>query len=148
MKTYQSSSSEETKKFGKEFAKTILKSKPRRSGATVFALSGELGAGKTTFVQGFFQGLGIKKRAISPTFIIMRRHAIKNKRFANVHHVDAYRIKRTGDLGPLGFEKIFQDQRNIILIEWAENIKKILPKGTMRLKFRHGSKEHERTIRA
>lgn len=149
MKIYRSSSSEETKRFAKRLARQILNSKfqiPKRKHALVFALSGELGAGKTTFVQGFFRGLGIKKRASSPTFIIMRRTAIRNKKFKNVFHVDAYRLKKTKNLEAIGFREVLANPENIVLIEWAENIKKILPKRTTWLRFEHGKKENERSL--
>jgi len=119
----------------------------------VFALQGELGAGKTTFVQGFLRGLGIKRRSASPTFIIFRRFRIGRKSlvvsrqsFRNVYHVDAYRIKKPRELLALGFKEILSDPQNIVLIEWAENIKRILPKETTWLRFAHGKKQNERTI--
>ncbi|MEK7195101.1 MAG: tRNA (adenosine(37)-N6)-threonylcarbamoyltransferase complex ATPase subunit type 1 TsaE, partial [Patescibacteria group bacterium] len=126
MKTYLSSSSEETKKLGEKLAKRTLKSRLGKT-AKVFALQGELGSGKTTFIQGFFRGLGLK-RAPSPTFIIMRRSAVNNKKYKNVFHIDAYRLRRSKELGILGFKEVLVNPRNIVLIEWAERIKKALPK--------------------
>jgi len=156
MKTYRSSSSEETKKFGEKLAREILRARTgassrvgtraSRNGALVLALRGDLGAGKTTFVQGFFYGLGLKKRAPSPTFVIMRRHAIRSKKFANVFHLDLYRLKKASDLRVLGFKEILADPRNIILIEWAERARRVLPKTTIWLRFGHGKKENERHI--
>lgn len=155
MKTYQSFSLKETKALGKKFAEELFAVREcpgrrpgaRRRGAAIFALQGDLGAGKTTFVQGFFEGLGLKKRAPSPTFIIMRRHTLRGRRrFSNVFHVDAYRLKDARALITLGFEDILTDPNNIILIEWAERAKKILPKNATWLKFKHGRKENERSI--
>src|SRR6185437_344641 len=74
-KTYKSFSSKETEALGEKLAEDFLKTKAA-AGALVLALKGELGAGKTTFTQGLFRGLGIKRRAQSPTFIIMRRHRV------------------------------------------------------------------------
>lgn len=151
-KIYQSFSSEETKKLGEKFAKKIV-ARPERSAkkdhgahALVFALTGELGAGKTTFVQGFFKGLGLKRRAPSPTFIIMRRHPLRRKKFKNIFHADAYRLKKAAHLAALGFKEILTDPKNIILVEWAERVKDIMPKNTTWLTFRHGKKENERRI--
>jgi tRNA threonylcarbamoyladenosine biosynthesis protein TsaE len=124
-------------------------------GAVVLALQGDLGAGKTTFVQGFFKGLGLKKRAPSPTFIIMRRHALRGggagparKRFQNVFHIDAYRLKKAKDLAALDFKEIADDPRNIILVEWADRARGILPKSSVWLRFRYGKagRENERSI--
>ena len=146
MKTYLTSSSEQTKKLGERFAKELVGKNMKAKKASVFGLKGDLGAGKTTFVQGFWKGLGLKKRPQSPTFIIMRRHAVKHKRFSNVFHIDAYRLKGSADLGPLGLKEVFAEPGNIILIEWAERVKKILPKDTIWLSFARGKGEHERSI--
>jgi tRNA threonylcarbamoyl adenosine modification protein YjeE len=149
MKIYQSFSSRETKKLGERIAKRVKKI-AKRKGALVFALQGDLGVGKTTFVQGFTRTLGSKKRATSPTFIIMRRHPLKKskktRQFKNVFHIDAYRLKTPKHLQALGFKQILSDPANVILLEWAERVKKILPRTTIWLKFQHGKKENERKI--
>jgi len=119
----------------------------RSSGARVFALRGDLGAGKTTFVQGFLRGLGLKKRSPSPTFIIMRRHALKGRLVKNAFHVDAYRVKNARSLAVLGLTEIMADPKNVVLIEWAERARGLLPRGTVRITFTHGRRENERTIR-
>ena len=155
MKTYQTFSSTETKRLGEKLGKNVLSKNIRRSkAALVFALKGDLGAGKTTFVQGFFKGLGLKKRAPSPTFIIMRRHSLKRRverkivahTFTNIFHVDAYRLKNTKHFGALGFKEILADPANIILIEWAERAKKLLPKHAIWVTFTYGKRENERRI--
>jgi|ERR1700722_6074327 len=142
MKKLESSSSEQTKKFGIDFAKNISGRNLQRVGkeyATIIALQGNLGAGKTTFTQGFAKGLGIKRRMMSPTFVLMRR-------FKNLYHIDAYRIKKIDSLEVLGLKEIFADPKNIVLVEWPENIKKILPRGTIWLKFEYGKTENQRRI--
>lgn len=116
-----------------------------RRGALIIALTGDLGAGKTTFVQGFLKGLGAKGRAASPTFVIMRRHAIPGRK-GGAYHIDAYRLKKPADLAALGFDGIAADPGNIILIEWAEKIRKILPRRAAWIRFRHGENPHERGI--
>ena len=159
MKTYHTTSSEETKQIGEKFATALMAAKPvvkklraearvrQKSTATVVILSGELGVGKTTFVQGFFKGVGIKKRAQSPTFVIMRRYNLSpRKKFVNILHIDAYRLKSAEQLAPLAFEKILADPKNLLLIEWGEQIKSALSKSAWWLQFRHGKKENERTI--
>lgn len=149
MKTLHSFSSGETKQLGKEIAELLVNDKGRTvraRTAAVFALRGDLGAGKTTFVQGFFHGLGIKRNPISPTFVIMRRYKTPD-RLTNVYHFDAYRLKREEDTEVLEFGKIISDPRNIILVEWPEKIGGALPRGTVRLDFAHGKKENERIIK-
>jgi tRNA threonylcarbamoyladenosine biosynthesis protein TsaE len=122
-----------------------------KNSATVFALQGELGAGKTTFTQGFLKGLGSKKRVTSPTFVLMRRHRLgggrgSQKKFKNVFHVDAYRLKKPEHLATLELDGILNESGNIVLIEWPEQAKKFLPKNTVWIKFKYGKKENERSI--
>jgi tRNA threonylcarbamoyladenosine biosynthesis protein TsaE len=158
MKPFRSYSSAETKQFGVDLGKRVAGMGStdgigHKHGALVVALQGDLGAGKTTFTQGFARGLGIRRRTASPTFIIMRRFAIPITRktkakshFKNLYHIDAYRLKQLDSLEPLGLKEIFADPAAIVLIEWPEKIKKILPKKIMWLKFQHGKKENERII--
>ena len=149
MKTYHSLSSGETELLGEILARQAKNSrlKARDSGfALVFALRGALGSGKTTFVKGFFRGLGAKSRAKSPTFIIMRRSEIRGRIFTNVFHIDAYRLRRPEDLLVVDLKTIFGNPKNIILVEWPENVKGIIPRGAHWLEFRCGKKENERTI--
>lgn len=101
----------ETQNFGKEFAAQI-------KGGGVVCLYGDLGAGKTTLVQGIARGLGIKKRVNSPTFVLIRQ-------YKNIYHVDLYRLESAKELG---LEELWENPSNIILIEWPEIIESILPK--------------------
>jgi tRNA threonylcarbamoyladenosine biosynthesis protein TsaE len=155
--TYQTSSSDETKKLGREIGESLSRATLKNlklNGPIVLALQGDLGAGKTTFIQGFMKGLGSKKRVTSPTFILMRRHKVGGatkttktpKPFSNVFHIDAYRLKKPEQFGVLGLEDILKDPRNIVLIEWPEQAKKLIPKNALWLKFEYGKKENQRTI--
>lgn len=139
-----SSSSAETKKFAAVIAQDLLKKGPGKN-AFVVALEGDLGAGKTTFVQGFFKGLGLKRVPNSPTFILMRRTALSGKKFKNIFHVDAYRTD-ADSFAALGMKEIFADPRNIVLVEWPERIKKLLPKNILKIRFTHGRHSEERRI--
>jgi len=143
---FHSFSSEETKQFGRKVAEMLAGKSPRKK-ALVIALRGDLGAGKTTFTQGFFRGLGVKQNPVSPTFVIMRRYGIPAGRYKNVYHFDAYRLRKEEDAEILEFGKIMADLQNIILVEWPEKIHGILPRDTVRLAFIHGKKENERTIK-
>ncbi len=147
MRIFHSFSSEETRAFGREVAGKIVKSKSGRKGALIIALRGDLGAGKTTFVQGFFRGLGIKRNPISPTFIIMRRYKMPPGQFRDIYHFDAYRLKKAEDAAALEVDHVLRNPKNIVLVEWPENVKGVLPARTMRLDFIHGKKESERVIR-
>jgi tRNA threonylcarbamoyladenosine biosynthesis protein TsaE len=150
-KTYQTSSSEETKHLGEKFAADLLARRGR--GAAVVILSGELGAGKTTFVQGLLRGAGIRGRAPSPTFVIMRHYRIPRSTapFSNIIHMDAYRLKLTttkkaAHLAALEFDEIVGNPKNILLIEWGERIKSAIPKDARHVRFRYDKEEGQRTI--
>ena len=139
-KVFHTASASETQKFAEGFS--------RRFSHGVIALSGDLGAGKTTFAQGFARGLGIRRRMTSPTFIFIRRYKIqdtRNKRRC-FYHIDAYRARSAKDLASLQLKEVFVDLRNVVLVEWAENVKRFLPKNTLWITMKHGEKENERTI--
>ncbi len=143
----------ETKKFAKLLAQELLKFNPparpsglrlrgsdlrsRRAGgqeALVVGLTGELGAGKTIFAKGFAQGLGIKSEMTSPTFILMRVFRIPRTK-KHFFHFDAYRIAKAQEFLDLGFKELLKNPSNILLIEWSERVKKILPKNYFKLSF-------------
>jgi len=132
-KKYLSKNPAQTKKLGRLLVKEILKTKPEKG--LIIGLEGALGGGKTTFLQGFAKGLGIKEKVLSPTFVILRKFKIKNLRFKNLYHVDCYRIQKPKEILELGFKKIVSKPQNIIVIEWSDKIKKILPKSSLILKF-------------
>ncbi len=136
----------DTHKLAEKIAKDILKSGPHQKHARVVALVGNLGAGKTAFVQGFAKALGIKRHLPSPTFLIFRNYDLKLASFSRLYHLDAYRLSDAGELDVLDFDKVLADPKNIVLIEWADKVKEILPKDTIWLNFTHGRKETERII--
>ena len=138
----------QTKKIGEALAKKIIKEGPKGKHSQVLALSGELGGGKTTFLQGFAKGLGIKKRILSPTFVIMKSFKLYRASFNNFYHLDCYRIKKAKELLALGVDKIISDSKNIIAIEWSERVQKLLPKNTRLITFKfYNKKEREITIK-
>ena len=147
IETYHTSSSEETRKLGHEVGESLSRvtiKNIKLNGPIVVALKGDLGAGKTTFVQGFLKGLGSKKRVVSPTFVLMKRH--KLKKFSNVFHIDAYRLKKPEQFEVLGMDDILSDPRSVVIIEWPEQAKEFIPKNALWLTFKYGKKENERTI--
>jgi tRNA threonylcarbamoyladenosine biosynthesis protein TsaE len=129
----------ETNKLAKILAREIIKKSLKTETALTIGLEGELGSGKTTFIKAFAKGLGIKKRLTSPTFVLM-------KNYRNFYHIDCYRIKSYKDILGLDFQEIISNPKNIILIEWAEKVKKILPKDVIWIKFKIIS-EKEREIK-
>jgi tRNA threonylcarbamoyladenosine biosynthesis protein TsaE len=134
----------QTKNLGKKLAQELLNSLPKEK-ALVIALEGELGSGKTTFLQGFAKGLGIKDRILSPTFVILKNFRLPTSNFKYFYHIDCYRIKKPEELLTLGFKGIISNPRNIVAIEWAEKMAKLLPKESIILDFKF-KKEKEREI--
>ncbi|MBI4691941.1 MAG: tRNA (adenosine(37)-N6)-threonylcarbamoyltransferase complex ATPase subunit type 1 TsaE [Candidatus Terrybacteria bacterium] len=150
----------QTKEIAGILARKILRLRSGR-GAVIVGLSGELGSGKTTFSQCFARALGIKEKIHSPTFVIFRKHEIrnpkslpadashqamqagetnsksKNQKFKTLYHFDVYRIKKPKEIIDLGWRKIISDSKNIILVEWPEKIKKIFPKKHFWINFTH-----------
>lgn len=130
---YITNSEQETKKLAENLAKN-LRLHPRGAKLNIIALTGELGAGKTTFVQGFAKGLGIKEKIISPTFILIRQHKIpKHKKM--LFHIDLYRLEDEKQIKDLGLKDLLNDTNHLIVIEWAEKAKRLLPKNTFWIKF-------------
>ena len=150
MKHIITSSAKQTFNFAKKFA-------CRLKSGEVIGLVGELGAGKTIFVKGLATGLGIKKNITSPTFVIMKIYPVKlprpwrdsnsagfnrvNKipkiktlnlksKILNLIHIDAYRLKSAKDILAIGAQEYLGQISAITVIEWADRVKKILPKNT------------------
>ena len=98
---------------------------PRLKSGTIIALSGPLGAGKTTFVQILARTLGAKVNPRSPTFSLLRTYKLKAKssKLVRLVHVDAYRIENEKDVRPLNLEEELKEPGTILSIEWPENIK-------------------------
>ena len=126
MKQYLTFSEKETKNLAKKFAKKFK--------GHIIALSGALGAGKTTFVQGFAKGLGIKEKIISPSFVLIRQHKIASG--STLYHVDLYRLDGQKNIEELGLKELWSNPENIVLIEWADKIRSILPKNIIQIKFK------------
>lgn len=136
MPQYISHSEKETKRIATTAAQQISHG--------VIALTGELGAGKTIFVQGFAEGLGIKEKIVSPTFVLIRIHKVP-KGEQILYHVDLYRLENDYQIKNLGLEEIINNPNNLVLIEWAEKIGKYLPKETIKI-FIQKQKGNQRLI--
>ena len=143
---FLSQSPKQTKKIAKILALELLKTKLKLRTGLVIGLIGQLGSGKTTFIQGFIKGLGIKRRITSPTFVLIKNYEVRIKNYKKAYHIDCYRISGPKELLKLGFKEIIRSPKTIILIEWAEKIRKILPKNTIWVEFKHAKKQNEREI--
>ncbi len=139
-KKYLTVSPSQTKEIARKLAKRFLDRLPEKQ-SFILGLKGDLGGGKTTFLQGFAEGLGIKEKITSPTFVIARRFGFPSSgkegiEFRNFYHFDCYRIRNPKEILSLDFVKIISDPRNIVAIEWPERIKKLLPKGISLIGFK------------
>jgi tRNA threonylcarbamoyladenosine biosynthesis protein TsaE len=123
-----SKSIKETKQIAKTLLEEIVINNKGKQGALVVGLVGNLGAGKTTFLQAVAKHLGIKNKVSSPTFVIMKKYPLKNKKHNFLFHLDAYRLKNEKELLHLGWEEIIKDGKNLVFIEWPENVSKVMPK--------------------
>lgn len=98
----------------------------------VIALHGDLGAGKTCFVQGLAVGMEVTGRVSSPTFIIMRRHT-PGRSEASLYHVDAYRLTSGEELWEMGIEDWLYN--GVVVIEWAELVAEALPQDHLSIRI-------------
>lgn len=128
-------SAKETKDLGKSYAKKI------KSG-DFLAFYGNLGGGKTTFIQGLAEGLNITRRIISPTFIIVRHYNLEKGSF---YHIDLYRTQTKHDLLSVGLDEIIDNNENIVAVEWSDKLGDLKPEKRTEFHFEYLN-EKERKI--
>ncbi len=147
-KEFITTSAKQTQKLGELLAQEL-------KGGQIICLFGGLGSGKTTFTQGLLKGLKVKGPYTSPTFTITKHYRLKSRNsqrdskkenklrvtgyeLRDIYHIDAYRVT-SKDILNLGWEEIIADKKNVIIVEWADRIKKIIPNppagGVIRIKF-------------
>jgi tRNA threonylcarbamoyladenosine biosynthesis protein TsaE len=105
-----------------EFVRTVLARLPQKEGAVVLALSGELGAGKTTFTQALAKELGVKDIVQSPTYVLMKQYAISYGTFRKLIHIDAYRLERPEEFSALKPDTFLDKAENLVVVEWPEQL--------------------------
>ena len=128
-----SNSIEETLKIGKKFASFLKK-------GTIVVLTGELGSGKTKFVEGFLEFFGLQNEISSPTFNIVNEYLTDKE---NIYHFDVYRLEDSDEFYSIGGEVYFEN--GICLIEWGELIKNVLPKDYIHITIsKNSSNENQR----
>ncbi len=140
--TFVTKSARQTQILGEKIGYQLMDSRrdltgkksDKKKSATVLCLCGELGSGKTTFVQGIAKGLGIVSRLLSPTFIIVRRY--KLPQFSGYFfHLDLYKVDDQVEFRELGLTEIFADSSSIVVIEWAEKLGAWMPKKRLDIRF-------------
>jgi tRNA threonylcarbamoyladenosine biosynthesis protein TsaE len=139
--TFTSKSPDDTTRFAKGFVENLLKTTGKTGGkpvqnATVVALQGDLGAGKTTFVKAVAEAFGIQKTVTSPTFVLEKVYKINGfGGFTQLIHIDAYRLENGAELLTLGWRALIEDPQNIIFIEWPERVAEVLMGGVQTIQF-------------
>lgn len=104
-------------------------------------LAGELGAGKTAFVQGFGQALGVEQRITSPTFTLANRYQGR----ILVHHLDVYRLEQLDEIVDLGIDELLDD-RAVTVVEWGDAIAPALPADHLEIRLGFGAGDDDRSI--
>ena len=94
----------------------------------VVGVKGEMGAGKTTLIQGMGRELGINRNLPSPTFILVRSYELNPVPWKNLYHVDLYRLKTVDEIRSIDLAELWQDQKNLVIIEWADRAEARLPR--------------------
>lgn len=132
----QTQSALETRKLGEKYTRKL-------KGGEILTLSGELGAGKTTFVQGLAKGLGIKEPVTSPSFTLIKEYSADKN--LTLCHIDLYRIKTQKEAESLGMEEYLNRKDSICVIEWPKVIKSLLDRRkSLWLNFKYVDKDKRR----
>ena len=132
--TFISNSEKDTKNFAKKIASKLTK-------GDVIVLTGELGAGKTKFTEGFLSYFGLENEISSPTFTIVNEY--KNEK-ATIYHFDVYRLRDSDEFYAIGGEEYFE--KGICIIEWGERIEDALPEKHIKITFEKDLKNENSRI--
>lgn len=135
-----SQNTEDTRAIAKRLAGEWLTALKGRSSALIVALEGELGAGKTTLVQGIATALGVRELPKSPTFNLAKEYAIPGTDF-RLWHLDCYRLSGRDDLAALDMHTVFADPHNLVLIEWAARVGEALPTDHIVIRMEHAGND-------
>ena len=129
-------SEKELVEFGREMGKEILE---KNKFPVIFELVGDVGAGKTTLTRGIAEGLGVKEPVTSPSFMISKRYLIPCSgefRGGELVHYDFYRLEEVG-LMKNELEETLGEENAVVVIEWGESVRGILPKETKTIKINY-----------
>lgn len=121
--------------FASEIANFLTSNQLTPGKATILALHGDLGSGKTAFVKSLGKALGLRDNITSPTFVILKSYKLEARTWKLLHHIDAYRIEKENELEILGWDEIINNPENLIAIEWPENVSGLIPKSAIKINF-------------
>jgi tRNA threonylcarbamoyladenosine biosynthesis protein TsaE len=123
--THSTHSLDEVQSLATQFATSLT---PRKNVATIVALSGDLGAGKTSFVQALARTYGVIDHVTSPTFVIEKIYQLPpDQPFKKLIHIDAYRLNTARELEALGWPELVANPEHVICIEWPERVAECIP---------------------
>lgn len=125
-----SGSAEKTIKLGECIGRLL-------EGGELLKLTGELGGGKTQITKGIAKGLGVVDKVVSPTFTIERIYKAHENSSLELHHFDFYRLSNSDIEISQGLNELIASKNNIIVVEWPENIKDVLPSECLRIEFEY-----------
>ncbi|PIT93317.1 MAG: tRNA (adenosine(37)-N6)-threonylcarbamoyltransferase complex ATPase subunit type 1 TsaE [Candidatus Harrisonbacteria bacterium CG10_big_fil_rev_8_21_14_0_10_38_8] len=126
-----------------KFANKLLNSKNK---SVIVGLVGDLGTGKTTFIQRVLKSFDVKEDVLSPTFNLIREYKPRKGHYKRVYHIDSYRLENKKELFNLGLKEMFEKEGTLVFIEWADALKDALPLDTKWIFITHGGSEGERFI--
>jgi tRNA threonylcarbamoyladenosine biosynthesis protein TsaE len=132
--------------FVSDFLKNGVETFSTPHKALLVELSGNLGAGKTTFTQELARQLKIKEKITSPTFVLMKKYSIDFGQFKTLVHIDAYRVENSEEISILNFPELLSNPENLILLEWPEKIADILPEEKITITLEVDGEEREINI--
>ncbi len=124
----------ETHTLAGDFIKKLIEIDTK--GSVVVGLYGDLGSGKTAFVQGVAKAFNISDQVASPTFVLEKIYKLDEKiqtRFTHLIHIDAYRMDSPEELVHIGWEELLKDSGNLICIEWPEKVATEMPDRHIRI---------------
>jgi tRNA threonylcarbamoyladenosine biosynthesis protein TsaE len=142
LSSYEKKDSNSECRSNKAYWRDIARSLDR---GCVISLEGNLGAGKTVLTKGIAEGLGVTHTIQSPTFVLMKVYPVKRPGISYMVHVDCYRVAQARELSAIGLEDYLHDENAVVVIEWADKIRELLPEE--RIEIRLSSQgEKKRTV--
>ena len=114
---------------------TRLEKREDTNQAALVTLTGDLGAGKTTFTQALAKRLGVEEAVVSPTYVLMKSYALKGQPFEKLVHIDAYRLNDAGEFAALNPAAFLLDPAALVVVEWPERITGALPAPDIAIKL-------------
>jgi tRNA threonylcarbamoyladenosine biosynthesis protein TsaE len=108
----------------------------------VISVKGEMGAGKTTLIQGMGRELGLNRNLPSPTFILIRSYQLNTEPWKKLYHVDLYRLKTADEMRSTDLAELWQDRKNLVVVEWAERAEAVLPQKRVEVEIKAGEKNN------